>query len=367
MYVQGVRICHIQDWLRDNQILTVGELRHRRTGKSRHPRPQMGLVYNWPDKTIYGFLDRKEYLGHTITNKTNKVSYKSNKTLRNPEDEQYIFYNTHEPLVDEAAFELAQKRLATRNRPTKIDEIDIFSGLLFCADCNYKMYLQRGNTIKERNISYTCGNYRNRARNNFSCSTHYVRKSVVMELVLMDIQRVTRYVRENEREFIERATKHNDMEAQKALALSRKEYNKAEARISELDRVFRKLYEDNALGKPTDQQFEMLTSGFDNERVELKIKLTELMDQINSVTERGADVDKFVEIVRRYTDVQELTFENVHELVDRILIHETDHETNTRKIEIYYSFVNHVDTGDEPTESIAYLCKESKNIKSIAT
>ena len=129
MYVRGDRICEIQSWLQDNKILTVGELRYRRTESTRHPRPQLEAYYNWPDKTLYDILSRKEYLGHTITGKTRKVSYKSKKTIKNTEDKQYFFPNTHEALIDEETFELAQKRISTKQRPTKVDEIDLFSGM----------------------------------------------------------------------------------------------------------------------------------------------------------------------------------------------------------------------------------------------
>ena len=198
MYVQGERVCDIQRWLRDNEILTVGELRYRRTGSTRHPRPQQNAWYNWPDKTIYDILARKEYLGHTLTGKSYKVSYKSKKTKRIPEEKQYFFPNTHEALIDEETFDLAQKRLANRHRCTRVDEVDIFSGLMFCADCGYKLYLIRGAGTPERKHAYTCGNYRNRARNDFVCTTHYIRKNVVKELVLADLQRVLSYVRNNE-------------------------------------------------------------------------------------------------------------------------------------------------------------------------
>ena len=201
MYVRGDRMCDIQNWLRDNEILTVGELRYRRTGRTQHPRPQQNAWYNWPDKTLYDILTRQEYLGHTITAKTYKVSYKSKRTRKNAEDKRYFFPNTHEPLIDEETFELAQKRIATRHRPTKSDEIDLFSGLLFCGDCGYKMYLQKGAGTLERKHAYTCGNYRNRARNDFLCTTHYIRKSVLKGLVLADLQRIMSYVKGHEQDF----------------------------------------------------------------------------------------------------------------------------------------------------------------------
>ena len=364
MYVRGDRMCKIQEWLRENEILTIGELRYRRTGSTRHPRPQLNAWYNWPDKTLYDILTRKEYLGHTITAKTYKVSYKSKKTKKNPEDKQYFFPNTHEPLIDEETFELAQKRIATRQRPTKVDEIDIFSGLLFCADCGYKLYIIRGAKTPDRKHAYTCGNYRNRARQDFVCTTHYIRKSVLMEVVLADLQRVMSYVKDHEQEFVKNANEYNSQAMKRTLTQQRQELDKAERRVSELNVLFRKLYEDNALGKLSDEQFTFLTSGYDEEKKTLTHRIAELSGEIQTATERSTDVKRFVALVRKYTEISELTYENVHEFIDRILIHELDQETNTRKIEIFYSFVGKVDSGDEPTENVSYFRKIGSDIKS---
>ena len=366
MYIRGDRICDIQRWLRDNEILTVGELNYRRTGSTRHPRPQQGAWYNWPDKTIYDLLARQEYLGHTITGKTYKVSYKSKKTKKNPPEKQYFFPDTHEPLIDEETFSLAQKRLATRNRPTKVDEIDIFSGLVFCGDCGYKMYLIRGAGTPERKHAYTCGNYRNRARNDFVCTTHYIRKSVLKELVLADLQRVLSFVQHHEQAFIQTANEYNTQATKKALAQQRKELDKAQNRMGELNVLFRKLYEDNALGKLSDEQFAFLTSGYDEEKKTLTRRIAELTQEIDAAAERSTDVKRFVALVRKYTAIEELTYENVHEFIDRILIHELDKETNTRKVEILYSFVGRIDSGDEPTESISYFRQIGADVKSFA-
>ena len=365
MYVRGDRMCEIQNWLRDNEILTVGELRYRRTGRTQHPRPQQNAWYNWPDKTLYDILTRQEYLGHTITAKTYKVSYKSKKTRKNAEDKRYFFPNTHEPLIDEETFALAQKRIATRHRPTKSDEIDLFSGLLFCGDCGYKMYLQKGAGTPERKHAYTCGNYRNRARNDFLCTTHYIRKSVLKELVLADLQRIMSYVKGHEQEFIQTATECSEQAMKKALGHQRKELDKAEARLGEINLLFRKLYEDNALGRLSNEQFVFLTSGYEDEKRELTKRAAELKKEIDTAAERSADVKRFVALVRRYTEISELTYENVHEFIDRILVYELDKDTNTRKIEIFYSFVGKVDTGDQPTESVSYFRQIGADVKSV--
>lgn len=146
------------------------------------------------------------------------------------------------------------------------------------------------------------------------CTTHYIRKSVLKELVLADLQRVASYVKEHEQEFIETATERSAKAIQKTLPR----------------------------------------------------RIAELTQEIETATERSADVKRFVALVRRYTAIEELTYENVHEFIDRILIHELDKETNTRKIEIFYSFVGRVDTGDKPTESISYFRQIGADVKSYA-
>jgi len=231
MYVRGERICTILDWLKENKVLTPGELYYKRTGKARHPRAQLGAIYAWSDKTISDMLARKEYLGHTITAKKYTVSYKTKKERHNPPEKQHFFPNTHEALIDEATFELAQKRAATKQRPTKSNEIDLFSGLLYCADCGYKMYLQKGAGTLERKHAYTCGNYRNRARNDYSCTTHYIRKTVIKELVFADLQRVLRYVKTHEQAFIQKATEYGDAEAKKLLEQKRRELDRSAEQI----------------------------------------------------------------------------------------------------------------------------------------
>lgn len=222
-------------------------------------------------------------------------------------------------MIDEETFDLAQKRIATKHRPTKCDEIDLFSGLLFCGDCGYKMYLQQGAGTLERKHAYTCGRYRNRIRTGEVCTTHYIRKSVLKELVL-----------------------------------------------GELDHLFRKLYEDNALGRLSDQQFTFMVSGYDDEKAALVEKTRGLEKEVSTVTERRDDVGRFVQIVRKYTDVQELSYEIVHEFIDRILVYELDKDTNTRKVEIYYSFVGQVDTGEAHTESVSFFRQIGADVKSYA-
>lgn len=155
--------------------------------------------------------------------------------------------------------------------------------------------------------------------------------------------------------------------AKKVLELEKRELDRNTARINELDTLFRNLYEDKALGRLSDQQFIMLTSGYEDEKNSLESKIANLERSINAVTECRADVDKFVKVVKQYTDIQELTFENVHEFIDRILVHEPNRETKTRKVEIFYSFVGRIENMDKPIEFTTYIRPEKREVKSIVS
>ena len=229
------------------------------------------------------------------------------------------------------------------------------------------MYYQQGVNIEPRKFSYSCGAWRNRARTGSECTSHYIRKNVLLDLVLEDMRRVLRYVKEHEQDFICKATEYGDMEARKALAQQQKELFKAQARMTELDTLFRKLYEDNALGRLTDERFVFLTSGYEDEKKSLagKDRRVTTADRNRYRAKKGYS-QGFIQIVGKYSDIQELTYENVHEFIDRILIHELDRETNTRKIEIHYSFVGQVDTEQEPTQVVNHDRRNMVDVKSIA-
>lgn len=366
MYVGGARMCDIQNWLRENKIPTPSEHRYRDLDKGYHLRPRSDGACNWSTKALACILTRREYIGSTVTNKSTKLSYKSNKVKMNDDSERFFFPNTHEPLIDEQTFELAQKRYATRTRPKKNNEIDLFAGLIFCADCGKKMYVMHGSQ-KKRVTSYSCGNYRdrNRVAQQVLCTMHYVRQEVLIELVLKDMRRVLRYVNDNECAFISTIDRNDKKTAKAELAENKRELRAAEIRLNELDTLFRKSYEDNALGKISDEQFSFLTCGFDDEKTALEKRITELKKEIDHFAERSSDTKKFVSLAKKYADLSELNYENVHALIDKILVHELDESSNTREIEILYSGVGKIDSGDPPVEVAFHVKRKNADIRLI--
>lgn len=348
MYIKGSRMCDIEKWLADNKILSPGALLYHRKGNLRH-KQAISNPYLWNGKTIYEILTRQEYLGHTVTAKKGTVSYKVNKQFWNPPEKQYFFSNTHEPLIDNETFELAQKRASTRTRPDKCDEIDVFSGLLFCADCGSKLHVLSSDHGRRKRAN-VCGGYRKKERTKIDCTPHFIQQPVLSELVLENLQRVLGFVKEDEQEFLKTATEHGNRKAFTSYDRNKKELDKCNERIVVIDTMFRKAYEDNAFGKMSDEHFNMIIVGYDEEKKSLLEKAKKHKKEIKAVSERKSDVKKFLNVVRKYSEINELTYEITHEFIERIIVHERDKTTNTRKIEILYSFIGTFEDERNQTE-----------------
>jgi len=353
MFTTGARMNDIEKRLFAEQHLTPNALRFQRTGCKTYGKA-MEMPYTWNWKTLYDMLSRREYLGHTYTSKTHKVSYKVRKTVKHAPEDHLEFLNTHEALISEDIFAIAQKRVSERNRPCKSDEIDIFSGLLFCPDCGKRMYVQRGPSIPERKYAYLCGSYRNNT-GGVRCSTHYIRQSVITELVLADVQRVCRYISEHKAAFLKKAQVDFSRELEKTTAKARQEYQRGKTRLTELDAIFRRLYEDQVFGKISEAQFAAMTTNYDEERETLAARLTELERLLKESDALKNNAAAFVKIVEKHGNTAELSFELLHELVDRIYVHEVDKIACTRKIEIIYNYVGNVVSNGEKPESEAYF------------
>lgn len=336
MYVNGSSLSEIQSWLRENKVFSPTE--YRRSKKSGYV-PNEQSCYYWSHNTVDEILRRVEYVGDTITNKTHRVSFKVHNIKITDDNERFYFTDTHEPLIDRDVFERAQMRLKNRIRHKKDHELDILSGLLFCGECGWKMYSIHATTGKRTN-AYVCGNYRNgRDRHTEQCTAHYIKQDVVLDVLSADIMRVLTYVKNFEQQFISEQNKSGEREAEVVLAQQEIELAAAEKRIAELNILFRKSYEDNVLGKLSNEQFSFLTCGFDEEKSELERRIEEMQRVVSVPVEQVDNAKRFVSLAKKHSDFKTISYENVHELIERVLIHSTDLETKTRQIEIYYRYI----------------------------
>ena len=301
--------------------------------------------YNWSTNTVAGILEDETYLGHTINLKSTTLSFKNKKRIERPESEQLRFENTHEALISRQTWEIVQDIRKHKRRRANMAEQNIFSGLVYCADCGQKLYLSRNFKWEYRQENYTCSTYRNRK----GCSAHYIRTVVLEQLVLENLQKVISFAQFNEAAFVEMLMDGRKKALDAKQASVKRALAKQERRITELDTIIQKLYEDNVCGKLTDERFAKLSAGYEQEQAELTTSVQTLRKELAAAQESTGNAEKFLRLVRKYTEPKELTTVMVHELIDKIIVHAPDKSSGHRvqQIDIRYNFIGEMEFSAE--------------------
>jgi len=297
----------------------------------------------WHDSTVARLLTRVEYLGHTANFKTYRKSYKNKKQMHNDREEWQIFENTHEAIIDQETFDIVQKIRDGRRRLTPMGEMPILSGMLFCADCGAKLYQVRGRGWEHSQEYFVCATYR---KQKGKCSSHQIRNVVIEQLLLDDIRRVTSYAREHEDEFVRLVTQKSKQETERNLRESKKELEAAKARVTKLDGIIQRLYEDNIEGKISDERFAKLTDTYEAEQRTLEKRITELESIMSATKNESLSVDTFLALVRKYTDIKELDAELIRVFVEKILVYKAEKVDGHRvqRIKIIYNGIGEIPT-----------------------
>ena len=297
-----------------------------------------GLPYAWDASTVADIMDRwREYLGHTVNFKTRKKSYKSKKVIHNPESEWMIFENTHDPIWTEAIADAARAARQTRRRPTKMGEMGMFSGMMFCADCGSVMYQCRATNFRREQEYYLCAGYRK--SRDFCGQTHSIRTVILEELILENLREIVSFASRSKDEFVRLVMDSDLRQRDRDLAKRKRQLADSEKRITELDAIFKRLYEDNISGKLSDERFQKLSADYEKEEQELKVLTSSLQKEVELEESKSADVDRFLSVVERYTDIPELTPCILHEFVEKIIVHAASDpkgKNRTQEIDIYY-------------------------------
>ena len=334
--------------LTEQQIPTPGTLEYRRTGSTRRYHP--GYECKWATNTVVHILENQEYTGCLVNFKTEKLSYKVKHSVENPPEKQVIFENHHEPIVDTQTWERVQELRKQRKRPNRYDEVGLFSGILFCADCGSVMYQQRYQTDKRKQDCYICGSYKKRTAD---CTAHFIRTDLLTAGVLSNLRKVTSYAAKHEARFMKLLIEQNEDGDRRRNAAKKKELEAAEKRIAELSAIFKRLYEDSVTGRISDERFTELSADYEAEQKELKERAARLREELSKAQEATANAEKFMNVVRRHTTIEELTPTLLREFVEKIVVHESVALDGKRRgklrrqeIEIYYSFVGKVELPD---------------------
>lgn len=298
--------------------------------------------YKWCDSSIVKIIQNRAYLGHTVNHKNVTKSYKIKKRIDIPKEDWIEVKNTHEPLVDEETFELAQKVIKVKKRADKNGNVHIFSGLLKCSTCGGGMAYSNPKSYKNPNAFYICSNARRNGKE--ACTLHYVNYNALYAIVLDDIQRNTRLAAGGEKEFLEHVTKLNRDKQKAQMAKFSKDIASNNKRINELDLIIKRLYEDNVIGKVSDERFITLTKDYEAEQKELRQVVKEFQAKMQEVEAKNENTYRFLDLIRKYTDITELTASMLKELIDRIVIHQSDKVNGKRSqmIDIYYRFIGSI-------------------------
>lgn len=313
-------------------------------------RPFRNPTY-WGEQTINKMLDRIEYAGHTANFKTKKKSYKNKKKIDNPKSEWQIFENTHPAIISQHDFDLVQELRKNKRRIQKCEEVNPFSGMVYCADCGRKMYLCRSTSLTAEQEHLKCSTY---AKRKDECSAHFIRTVVLEELVLSELRKITTYVREHEEEFVELAIQNSAQKQTAELKAAKKRLAQSEKRVSELDKLFTRLYEDNVSGKISDERFEMMSKNYEAEQKELRQIIPELSQFIEASEQKNADAAQFIGIVRKYSEIPKLTPEIMHEFIEKIVVHAPDKSSGHRTQQIDICFRFNVMTATITADSMVY-------------
>ena len=298
-------------------------------------------VYGWGSSTICNILEKREYLGHTINFKTRK-HFKDKKSHYVPEDEWTIFENTHEPIIDQQTFDLVQKiRGNVRRYPDGWGEAAPLTGLLYCADCGGKMYVHRTNNGK-RISQYTCSQYTKVPCGTLCKTQHRINEDVVLSLVSEMLKAIAEYAKHDRAEFVRVVQEAQSSQQTAEVRKQRTRLATAKQRVSELEVLLCKIYEDNILGKLSDSRYATLDAQYEKEQSELTAEISVLEKAVKSYEKHEKDADRFIALIDKYENFDKLTIAMLNEFIEKILVHERDRKGSiqtTQEVEIYFNFV----------------------------
>jgi DNA invertase Pin-like site-specific DNA recombinase len=299
--------------------------------------------FDWHVTSIRVILENEVYLGKLVYGKRKNVSMKSKKKVFCPREEWIIVENCHEPIISQELWDDAHRMMSVKRRATKTGEFQIFAGHLYCADCGHALtYSQKQRRDGTYHGAYSCWLYKTHGKE--YCASHYINYDVIYDIVLKDMRRVLKSYRKNKDEF--RAflnNKSSGISSQRIVQL-KTELKKSQGRIEELNHLLNKLYEDNVLGKLTDNRYVQMSNRFEKELHELMESVSRINEELNKYSFQNNETEKFTKIIDQYTDIKELDSEIINELIDKILVHHKEEiDGNTyQQVEIYYKFVGNL-------------------------
>ena len=335
--------------LKKEQILTLTMYAYTKYGMT-HTGLDTQRPYHWSGDTVADMLENEIYLGNTVNMKYSTKSYKDKRRVEHSREECLVFENTHPALVTQEVWDIVQRVRKNKRRRTNMDEQNKYSGLVFCADCGSNMVLHWTHTMSASYNHFTCRTYK---KDGEACTGHYIRECVLDEVVLEDLRRVTAMAREHPEGFAAYIGSRQSTEIQREIRRQEKELAAMRKRKTEVDTIFKKLYEDSVLGCISTEQFQMLSGSYTEEQNQIAAGIPQKEMDIQRLRETVNGTDGFIDKAKRYTDITKLTPELLRLFIEKIVVHEKEvkwskHAPQT--VEIYYNGIGYVGSGQQDVE-----------------
>ena len=329
----------IANQLKADKVLTPSAYRALQGIKTPNKKPEDPC--DWHSSTVVAILERREYTGCTVNFKTYTNSIWDKKQRENPMENRKIFYNTHPAIISLEVFDKVQEIRQQRHRRTATGKSNMFSGLVFCNDCKQKLYYSTTSYFEKRQDFFICSTHR---ANKDKCSGHYIRAVVLEQIVWKHIQEVISVVTRYEAYFRSEMEQKLRIQSEESLRLYQKRLAQAEKRISELDRLFIRIYEDNVAGRLDDERFAMMSRNYTEEQKDLKAEVKGLQQQIHEQEQQAENIEQFVQRVKRNSTLTELTPYALRELVKAVYVDAPDKSSGKRrqKVHIEYDLVGYI-------------------------
>lgn len=331
--------------LQENEVL-IPMAYWRSKGLNRGGKKTQTNPYKWCKTTIQKILSQQEYCGDIINFKTYSKSFKNKRRIENSKENWAVFKDVNEPIIDRETFETVQKFISkTKRRAPKKEngERSIFNGLIYCGDCHSKMRYHTSTSNKEIHY-FTCSD--NKVDYRGKCQgRHYVRADALEEVVKLELRRLVEMLEIDESYFAQLLLRKNDEEREKDKKFLESELQKAIARNNTVSQIYEKLYEDNVIGKVSDEWFVELSHKYEKERMNLKAKIADTRHKIEELKNNNSEYEKFISAIRRFMQMDNLTSPLLRELIDHIDIFETEGtgKSRTQRIVIYYRFIGYIE------------------------
>lgn len=343
MYLQDFGAAQIAVALEEDRVLTPVHYAASK-GIKKPSKYATENPYAWSHTTVLKILGTREYCGDIVNFKTYTKSYKNKKRMINDEENVVIFKNVNPAIIERTIFEkIQQKRGKMRKRKTANGEKNMFSGLLICADCGSNLnfhFNQRNNDI----TYFNCAGY-NRGKKKICDSSHYIRTDFLEKVVLGEIRRITKFAVKHENTFTKIVMGSSLKTAKMEIQSKENMLKQLRARDKELDVLFEKIYEDNAMGKISDDRFAKLSVKYEDEQKSVNEKIENLKEEISIGKSQNVSADMFIGMVQKYTRAKKLTPQMLNELIEKIEVYQSEKidGKNVQKIKIHYTCIGTLD------------------------